>query len=806
LSKLYYSASAVDAYRGLWVSDGTTQGTVVIAAGVQGAPLYPTLVSPYRAGVVFSGTDSQNGLGLWYYDGSSGSATEVTPVGSGFQTGYFTRAGAYTVFSGLYTIPGVSTLSSFDGQSSSTLLSYGVTGVGGRRLDPQSFFSMGAYALFMGDDPSTSNYGLWRTDGTVAGTTELASGLAARGEVRFGLNALFDGADSTGGNGLWITDGTAAGTTALTTGQQFGNGSFSSPITVAGGFAYFTRFTRVSTYPFATYGVWVTDGTSLGTRELLGGLAGPPSGLTALGSRVVFQASSGLWSAQGTTATQIDGHFSPVFGASQNGELTFSNGGYGAWITDGTTAGTYELDSSLAGTCSGVVFAGSRIFFISTDVNGAAALWVSNGVAGDAHAVPLGGQPFSNPTAPIAFGGDVVLTAVDSTGSAGVWISDGDRVTELVTGKQTNYQLDPTDLQVVGTHLMFAGFDPNGNYGEWSADAAGTKEVSIHAATAPPTVIVSHTASDFNGDGCSDILFENAAGKYATWQIQGATLIGGAGDLGAPGPGWTAVALVDLNGDGQSDMVFENTTTKQLAVWQMFGTEIAGNYGLAGPGGSWKLVGTGDFNGDGRSDLLFRDATGNLATWEMNGGQIIGGGTLGNPGAGWTLVGTGDFNGDGRTDLMFENVSGVYATWLIDDATIVGGATLGSPGAGMVLEGVGANVGDGSSTAVFLNENTGDVSTWKIRNDALVGGGTLGNVGSQWTVKGVGDYNGDGNSDILFYNVVTGQYANWQLNAAETGIVASGSLGAPGATWSLQGAAPAARQELPGMIFWRYSI
>ena len=496
MTKLYYSAEDSADSDGLLVSDGTTSGTIVGERGDQGdASLNPFDIIAFGAGALFKGADVNDHVSLWLKNGASVPASEYfTPALFGFGSATPVTAGAHIVFSG-----GDSAnydLWSVDGTS--------VTDIGpqGAPLNPQDFYSAGNYALFAGDD--ASGVGLWRTDGTSAGTTELlasaqgAFSLTPYGEKQFGADVLFVGTDASGDHGLWITDGTASGTRELVSGDQNGHDLNPSQIIVAGGLAYF-----VASGADGSAGFWETDGTT--STEIVGGAALAPEALTALGSRLLFAGGSsgfvGLWSVEGTTASLIlDGDqggasLAPAFGAAQDGETTFagadSGATFGAWITDGTAAGTYELASGLAAAPTDFVFAGSQIFFIALDATGASQLWVSDGAQGDAHEVPLSGQPFSDPSAPLAFGGEIVLTAVDSTGSAGVWISDGRRVTELITGKQTHNQLTPTDLQVVGTHLMFQGYDPHGNYGEWSADASGTVEVSIAAPVAPATVVVS---------------------------------------------------------------------------------------------------------------------------------------------------------------------------------------------------------------------------------------------------------------------------------------------------------------------------
>ena len=88
-------------------------------------------------------------------------------------------------------------------------------------------------ALFNGYDAS-GNWGLCVTDGTAAGTSELTvagayfGGLFNSGHdpdfTAFGGKALFLGSDASGRPGLWITDGTGAGTSELAVAGAYSNG------------------------------------------------------------------------------------------------------------------------------------------------------------------------------------------------------------------------------------------------------------------------------------------------------------------------------------------------------------------------------------------------------------------------------------------------------------------------------------------------------------------------------------------------------------------------------------------------------
>jgi hypothetical protein len=109
-----------------------------------------------------------------------------------------------------------------------------------------------------------------------------------------------------------------------------------------------------------------------------------------------------------------------------------------------------------------------------------------------------------------------------------------------------------------------------------------------------------------------------------------------------PGPSWKLVGTGDFNGDGKSDLLWQNTSG-QVAIWEMDGTNVIDSAKVGpNPGPSWKVVGTGDFNGDGFSDILLQNKnTGAVSEWEMHDNTQIGGGLVANPGLSWHAIGTG---------------------------------------------------------------------------------------------------------------------------------------------------------------------
>ena len=298
---------------------------------------------------------------------------------------------------------------------------------------------------------------------------------------------------------------------------------------------------------------------------------------------------------------------------------------------------------------------------------------------------------------------------------------------------------------------------------------------------------------DLNGDRLSDILFQNVKdGACVIWEVNGLNLVpGGLGQAGpAVGPDWQVKATGDFNGDGKSDFLFQNANDGSCYVWQMDGVKILGG-SLVGPpvGKPWQIKTTGDFNGDGKSDFLFQNANdGSCFVWNIDGFNIAGFGLVGPPvGTDWRIKATGDFNGDGKSDFLFQNANdGSCFVWEIDGLSIVGFGLVGPPvGKDWQIKGSGDFNGDGKSDFLFQNASDGSVCIWEIDGLKILDAAVVGPaVGTDWQIKDTGDFNGDGKSDILFQNIRDGGCAIWEmggLNVVPGGFGFVGS--APGADW-----------------------
>ena len=295
-------------------------------------------------------------------------------------------------------------------------------------------------------------------------------------------------------------------------------------------------------------------------------------------------------------------------------------------------------------------------------------------------------------------------------------------------------------------------------------------------------------SSDFNGDGHSDILWQNTSGQAAIWEMNGTSqVVGGNALVGSnPGPSWKAIGTGDFNDDGHSDILWQNTNG-QAAIWEMDGTNVIGGGTVsANPGPSWKAIGTGDFTCDGFSDdILWQNtSSGQVSIWEMSGNKLVGGGPVTpNPGPAWKAIGTGDFNDDGHSDVLFQNTStGQVSIWEMDGNKLIGGGPV-SPNPGPDL----ARDRDRRLQPRRLfrhsfskREQRASLDLGDEREQTIVGGPVSPNPGRSWRAIGT-----DGGSDILFQNT-SGQASIWDMSG--TSLVGGGPVSPnPGPSWRAVG-------------------
>jgi uncharacterized delta-60 repeat protein len=363
--------------------------------------------------------------------------------------------------------------------------------------------------------------GVWRTDGTAAGTVHVLpmynniGGMAkAGGFTAMGGHVYFH-ADVRGlGNGLWKTDGTPEGTTLLARLKA-------DALIAVGDTVYFAGDDESG----AGKELWKTDGTVAGTRMVKdihpthGSMAftGRET-VAAVGGRVVFDTLDGLWSSDGTEAgtvkisTQSGRSFTSVGGVSYF--LSGSPSGNGSLrVTDGTAAGTRVVKSFGTLGIWQLVNAGGTLYFATRDGNFESTLWKSDGteagtvsVAGSGTTIPV--NQISNIT---AVGGSVAFTGGDPAvppGAYSVWTSDG-TAAGTVKVRDTfaeGMQGAPGLVGAVGSIVLFTANDGVGGTELWGVQTATPPVPEARARRLDPYTVVEGQALTLHGYTTADPL------------------------------------------------------------------------------------------------------------------------------------------------------------------------------------------------------------------------------------------------------------------------------------------------------------
>jgi hypothetical protein len=318
-----------------------------------------------------------------------------------------------------------------------------------------------------------------------------------------------------------------------------------------------------------------------------------------------------------------------------------------------------------------------------------------------------------------------VIVYHDGWGAMGVFLQD-------IDGSLMNEKLFGATLNALTEEPLAAG-DINGDgFDEIVFLHGNTMSIFYHRDQNPIPKIV-----DFDGDGKSDIFWQNTDGTLAIWFMDGTTVGSGSGGVAMVPSVWQIEGVGDFDGDGKADILWRHTDGT-VAIWFMNGTSVvSGSGGVAMVPSAWQIEGVGDFDGDGKADILWRHTDGTVAMWFMNGTTV-------GPGSGgfavvpsvWQIKGVGDFNGDSKADILWQNTDGTLALWFMS------GTTVGPESGGFAM------------------------------------------VPSVWQIKGIGDFDGDSLSDILWQHN-DGTVAIWFMDGTTVGTGSGGVAVVPSA-WEIK--------------------
>ena len=414
-SRLLFSAHSDSVGRELFITDGTSAGTQLVAdidpinTGVGFPPSFgsfPHHFVEFQGLVYFYAFHDALGSELWSTDGTEAGtqiAIDVVPGPLGSEP-LFSRP-PVVLGDELFFIAddflGRLGLYKSDGTQAGTELIM-LTDETGFVAEFVVLEVVGERVVFNANGPE--GHELWTTDGV---TTELLKDFTPGPDHTFFVqfapaeDRLMFVANVLGANELHVTDGTPAGTQLVLAPASSLSGP--SRLAAAGDAFYFIYDDGVTGFE-----PWISDGTPAGTHLLADVLPGPESSgavlFTGAGDLVYFIADSPanffhpqqLWKTDGTElGTELVADLeSPVAGPGLanlwapglDGSILFTNvdeNGNEWWVSDGTTAGTLPLTDI----APGAAFADARVGGL---VNDRLVFRATDGVNGlEPHSVPL---------------------------------------------------------------------------------------------------------------------------------------------------------------------------------------------------------------------------------------------------------------------------------------------------------------------------------------------------------------------------------------------------------------------------------
>lgn len=504
----YFTAGTQDF--DLWRTDGTAAGTTLIKSFSGGSSV------PYKMYSITTGLwiifEKGNDIEIWKSDGSSAGTTMVKTIVDGanyvnantfrslkynnkiyFAMGDNTAGIEPWISDG--TVSGTFMLKNIASGNNSSLFWYG-DGNNSSYPKYSKFIVYNSQVLFT--CMIGTNVQIWKTNGTTAGTLQFfspPSGLiiddcsaqiaAAAGYVFFiGTHYTLFGTE------LCYTDGTAANTFF-----------FDNTPGLSGMWAPF-HDERIHGSN-ANYVIWdYADGNNLlsanATTTIDLGVPIPYEyfDVTIGNNLFMYSGQNSLLKTDGTLAgtlninpgNQITGIGIPCV---HNGELYFpatSNGGVNLWKSNGTTAGTVmqsAINSAIVTTnnnsyIENMMTVGNNVYFPATDGNQGTELWKTDGTNGGTVNVKdiYAGSSGSNPEQLFNWNGTLLFTADDGNNGRELWKSDGTANGTVMIKDIYSGNLSSTPSQFVNYNntVYFSAYDAANGCELWKTDGntAGT--------------------------------------------------------------------------------------------------------------------------------------------------------------------------------------------------------------------------------------------------------------------------------------------------------------------------------------------
>lgn len=310
-----------------------------------------------------------------------------------------------------------------------------------------------------------------------------------------------------------------------------------------------------------------------------------------------------------------------------------------------------------------------------------------------------------------------------------------------------------------------------GEISAWLTNGTQISQELTYSTVDPSTKWFPLSSGDVNGDGHTDLLWFNGdSGEIKAWVMSGNTILKQTSyGTVPPNSGKSVIAINDFNGDGCTDLLWYDTQNSTISGWLLNGEGIVSQptYGTLSLDSGWILKGIADFNGDNSADLLWHNSYTNVIRVDfLAGNAFIGYKEYGYTENNEVFLGIGDFNADGYSDLLWYNTltGSVFAT-LLNAYGMFSIPNYGTvlPDSGWTLTAIDDFDGDSCDDLLWYNRYSGEVLSWTIWGDYNLGFSLYDTVtpNSGWIIAGFDDFNGDNVVDFLWQNILTNQTKTW---------------------------------------------
>jgi len=666
----------------LWLSMGSMSASAQTASRVkdinQGGSSLPENLTDVGGTLFFSASDDA-GPGIWKSDGTAAGTVLVQSLGAATPGSavYDFSAFDQRLFFGRTACTGgycTKSVQRTDGTSGSTLSLYETASNPTWGCSPSKVLPRPGLAFFTSRCTSNgivTGIQLLKTDGvnqaTSLGSLSSSNPESVQTALWFGSPNLYVDQTVNTTSELFVSDGASAPTRLVELSEHSWTGALES----FDGATYYTYERYDSSLGRITSQLRKTDGTAAGTVMVKDFGPGSLEALVSAGATLFLMVWDGthheVWKSDGTTGgtalveivtSPTDPYTTPQVGwaGAFGGRLIFLLRG-DLWTTDGTPSGTFLLRSFSAAPRDFVPAGGYLFFTASDDVHGNELGRTDGSEAGtlmlrdinpDGSAL---GQGYLGRSYLTNVGGYLYFVPDDGVHGLELWGSDGTPdgtvlVADIMPGAGSSM---PESLVASGGRLFFV-----------ANDGVAGRELWV---TSPRRT----TTNDATGEGLADVLLHEAVGGIGVLRSTDAAVFTRESwkDGGLPSSLYD-VYFADVTGDGKADVISRQRQTGDVEVYRSTGDGFLRADG-SGPNGVW----TWGFSA-GSYDLYFADVTGDgkadlITRVKSGGGWPIGdvwvfpstGSTFASPQAPWSYGWSdgydlffGDVNGDGKADLV----------------------------------------------------------------------------------------------------------------------------------------------------------